>query len=177
MPFHGNCYLLGMTRYLLFNCFFLLFSAPLCSQDVEVPAGCDCPTVRLDDDFCASEAVFRGVALRSDTLWSLEATKRYDPDMMGRVATVFRVDRMMKGPDVKELTVLTGMRADDCAFHFVSGQGYLVFARREEDALVTQQCTHTRAVDTVTEGLLDSLEQVIAGWRWEGRVPVEKPCP
>ena len=166
-----------MTYRTHFIGLFMLMGTVLSAQDLGSPAGCDCPTVRLDDDFCASSAVFQGVALRSDTMWSMEAPDRYDPNVGGRVSTVFHVERMLKGPQVKEVTVLTGMRADDCAFNFVTGQGYLVFARREGKVLNTHQCTHTRALDTVSESMLDSLSQVFAGKSWEGGVPVDSPCP
>ena len=170
-------YMLGMTlRSSLIPLFLLLF-LPVAAQELGVPSGCDCPTVRLDDDYCASSVVFEGRALRSDTLPALEATGRYGSKAQGRVRTRFQVQRVLKGGEAKELSIVTGTKADDCAFHFVTGQPYLVFARQDDDGLQTHQCTHTRALDTVTREFLDSLDQVVAGRGWDGGMPVKKPCP
>lgn len=145
------------------------------AQDRTPLAGCDCPTVRLDDAYCASAFVFEGVPLSTDTVFAVDPTK-YPDNTIDHVAVLFKVDRTLKGVDAENAVVSTSFLKDDCAFRFILGQPYLVFAHKEGDLMLTDRCKPTRAMDTVSRSFADSLEFVRSGHRWVGKMPVDMPC-
>src|SRR5690606_5077202 len=139
-------------------------------------AGCDCPTVRLDDAYCAASLVFEGVPLTTDTVMAAESGPRYPKNPIAHVAVRFAVERTLKGTAFEHAVILTPDGSNDCMFRFIPGTRYLVFARMDGQQLVTDRCTPTRAMDTVGQTFLDSLEFVRAGNRWEAGEVVEVPC-
>lgn len=144
---------------------------------VHVPlAGCDCPTVRLDDAFCAASLVFEGVPLSADTVMASERGPRYPKNPFDHVAVRFQVSRILKGTADGQVVIATPDRANDCMFRFNAGSRYLVFARTDAQQLVTDRCTPTRAMHTVSRSFMDSLQFVRAGHRWEAGEVVEMPC-
>ena len=153
-----------------------LISTTLTAQDREPLAGCDCPTVRLDDAYCASALVFEGVPLSTDTVFAVGDKLKYPNNTIDHVAILFRVDRALKGVVVENTVVSTSFLRDDCAFRFILGQPYLVFAQKDGDMMVTDRCKPTRSMDMVGRSFADSLEYVRSGHQWVGHMPMDKPC-
>ncbi|MBZ0207613.1 MAG: hypothetical protein K8H89_14925 [Flavobacteriales bacterium] len=146
------------------------------AQDSAPLSGCDCPTVRLDDAYCASALVFEGVPISSDTVFSVGAQLRYPKNPIDHVSVLFRVNRSLKGQANTTTVISTSFKDDNCAFRFIMGQRYLVFAHKDGDLMLTDRCTPTRAMDTVGRSFSDSLEYVRSGHRWVDEMPIDKPC-
>ena len=153
-----------------------LISGAATAQDVKLHKGCDCPTIRLDDAYCASSVVFEGTALGNDTTYAQSGVKPVARDVIKHTSTRFQVTRSIKGESSETTTVHSAMDADDCGFHFIPGKHYLVFATFEDGALHTDRCDATRSMDGLTPVFRDSLSYVEAGHRWEGSVPLDGPC-
>lgn len=154
----------------------MLLSGPAMAQEHVPLAGCDCPTVRLDDAYCAASLVFEGTPRTTDTVMAAESGPRYPKNPIAHVAVRFTVERTLKGTASEHAVILTPDRSNNCMFRFIPGTRYLVFARTDGQQLVTDRCTPTRAMDTVGQAFLDSLEFVRAGNRWEAGEVVEMPC-
>jgi hypothetical protein len=80
----------------------------------------------------------------------------------------FRVDRVWKGEDKKEITMSTGARrtyggisVTSCDYGFELGKKYIVYAKMIEDKLQTAQCTGTRLYKDAGERVdfLDELQR------------------
>ncbi len=143
------------------------------------PEACDCPTVRLDDAYCYAEMVFEGVPVAMDTVFVQGGMKNSSGSVIDHVVVRFRVERLIKGPGtsmVGMVDVTSSEKNDNCVYLFVPGMKYLVFATLGRGMLVTDQCTPTRNMDTITRGFADSLDYVMEGHQWAGRVPLDKPC-
>lgn len=140
------------------------------------PAGCDCPTVRLDDALCYSDLVFEGTPVKMDTVFVRGGMKNSSDNTIDHVAVRFQVERVLKGSATMIVDVATASDHDACGFYFIPGQHYLVFSSQEDGMLKTDRCTPTRNLDTVTRGFTDSLSYVMSGHQWEGRVPLDTPC-
>ncbi len=153
-----------------------LFSASLNAQDRAPLSGCDCPTVRLDDAYCASALVFEGIPISTDTVFTVGNEMEYPKKAIDHIAVLFKVDRSLKGLADESAVVSTSFLTDNCAFLFIPGQRYLVFAHRDGDLILTDRCTPTRAMDTVGRAFSDSLEYVRTGHQWPGHVPQDTPC-
>lgn len=156
---------------------FALFTGPLAAQGVELHRSCDCPTVRLDDAYCASSVVFEGTALLNDTIYADSDIKPVARDVIESIRTNFLVSKVIKGKLDKNAMVQSATRIDACGFHFRPGARYLVFASTDNGALRTDRCDATRPMDVITPAFRDSLAYVQAGNRWEGGTPVPVPCP
>lgn len=154
----------------------IAFAACLNAQDFVPLAGCDCPTVQLDDAYCSSSMVFEGVPLSTDTVFSTGDASKHPKNPIDHIAVLFRVDRALKGPTDKNAVISTSFVQDDCAFRFVLGQPYLVFAHKDGGLMTTDRCRPTRAMDTVSRAFSDSLEFVRSGNHWVGHVPLDTPC-
>jgi len=150
--------------------------ANLSAQNVELHLGCDCPTVRLDDAYCASIAVFEAMALGDDTVYTKGGIEPLAHDVIRSIPTSFLVSKVIKGTVAKNVIVHSATNVDDCGYHFRSGERYLIFATRENGMLVTDRCDATRPLSALTPGFHDSLAFVLAGNRWGGRTPVLLPC-
>lgn len=148
----------------------------LSAQNNAPLSGCDCPTVQLDDAYCASALVFEGVAISTDTVFSVGGAQQYPKNPIDHIAVLFRVDRSLKGLADKDAVISTSFKNDNCAFRFILGQPYLVFAHKNGDLMLTDRCTPTRSLDTVGRAFSDSLEYVRGGNHWEGHVPMSTPC-
>lgn len=146
------------------------------AQDVELHTGCDCPTIRLDDAYCVSNAVFEGTALSNDTTYASGDIKPVARDVVQHTSTRFQVTRSIKGGSSGTTIVRSAVGTDDCGFHFIPGKRYLVFATLEDGALLTDRCDATRSLEGVTAAFRDSLAFAEAGHRWEGSVPLDGPC-
>lgn len=164
-------------------CFMIILLAPLfmengrlMAQDAEVLVGCDCPIVRIDDAFCAATWVFEGVPLSSDTTFSTGDQLEYPRNTIDHVDVLFDVSRWLKGVARKKVIVSTSFERDECAFRFILGQEYLVFAHQEEGLIVTDRCDPTRESESIGRSFADSLEYVRSGHQWEGHVPLTIPC-
>lgn len=153
-----------------------LLPAQLMAQDRAPLSGCDCPTVQLDDAYCVSTLVFEGLPVSTDTVFAVGDAQKYPKNPIDHIAVMFRVDRTLKGLADKSAVVSTSYKNDDCAFRFILGQPYLVFAHKDGDLMLTDRCTPTRAMDTVGRAFSDSLEFVRQGNHWEGHVPLATPC-
>jgi len=160
---------------LLFG-FSMLPPATALAQEFTPLAGCDCPTVRLDDAYCAASLVFEGVPISTDTVFAVGDALKYPKNPIDHVAVLFKVDRALKGVAVENAVVSTSFLKDDCAFRFLIGQPYLVFAHKDGDLMLTDRCTPTRAMETVGRSFADSLEFVRSGHQWEGHMPLDNPC-
>lgn len=134
------------------------------AQSFQPLAGCDCPTVPLDEAYRRAGLVFSGTALRSDTVMNKKADGGHKKNSIHHVMTTFRVERTWKGPGSAETDVATFYVRDQCAFRFNPGMHYLIFANSANDMMVTDRCTPTRSLTDVTPAFRDSLEQLrIAG--------------
>jgi hypothetical protein len=153
----------------------LLVALPAMSQTDMPPEHCDCPTVRLDDAYCAADLVFEGVPFKTDTLMA-PGGGTPDAPVMGHVVVQFKAGRVLKGKTDGAVMILTTLGPEACTFRFLKGTSYLVFAHAENGTLRTDRCTPTRAMDDVRPAFQDSLEFVRSGQQWEGRVPLDKPC-
>jgi len=81
----------------------------------------------------------------------------------------FRVDRVWKGEDKKEITMSTGARREEggsirfssCDYGFKLGEKYIVYAKVIEDNLQTSECTGTRLYKNAGERVkfLDELQR------------------
>ncbi|MCI0661952.1 MAG: hypothetical protein L0220_12845 [Acidobacteria bacterium] len=79
----------------------------------------------------------------------------------------FKVDRVWKGEDKKEITMSTGVRKNEdgtvsftsCDYDFAQGEKYIVYARVVKDYLQTSQCSGTRLFKNA-EGRLDFLDEL-----------------
>ena len=160
----------------------LLFSVPVLmpvcatAQNHTPLANCDCPTVRLDDAFCAASLIFEGVPISSDTVFAAATGTRYPKNPIAHVDVIFKVDRTLKGAATDSTVISSPFMANECTFRFIPGMPYLVFARKHEGLMVTDRCTPTRTMDTIGQGFTDSLEFVRSGHSWVGRLPMDKPC-
>lgn len=150
--------------------------SPLHAQDRAPLSGCDCPTVQLDDAYCASAMVFEGVPISADTVFAVGNAQKYPKNPIDHIAVLFRVDRSLKGLADKGAVISTSFKDENCAFLFIMGQPYLVFAHKNGDLMLTDRCTPTRSLDTVGRAFSDSLEYVRSGNHWEGHVPMNTPC-
>jgi len=139
-------------------------------------ADCDCAKVRLDDAFCNAEFVFEGTPLRTDTIYVVGGMANSSDNTIDHVVVRFQVDRQLKGNATTKIINVTSTDRDACGFNFIVGQRYLVFTTKENDMLVTDRCTPTRALDTVTTAFTDSLGYVMSGQQWAGRTSPEHPC-
>jgi len=148
----------------------------LLAQDNVLLLGCDCPLVRIDDAYCAATLVFEGIPLSTDTIFSVSNDLDPDVDPIDHVELLFDVQRWLKGTARKKVIISTSFERDECAFRFIIGKPYLVFASMEQELMVTDRCTPTRPMETLGRQFLDSLEYVRAGNRWEGHVPLDIPC-
>ena len=148
----------------------------LSAQDRAPLSGCDCPTVQLDDAYCASAMVFEGVPLAADTVFAVGDPQKYPKNPIDHIAILFRVDRSLKGLADKNAVISTSFKDGNCAYLFIMGQPYLVFAQKNGDLMLTDRCTPTRSLDTVGRAFSDSLEFVRSGNHWEGHVPLSTPC-
>ncbi len=140
-------------------------------------SGCDCPTVRVDDEWCAAALVFEGVPYAADTTFAHAAIPPDGRDVLRHVQVRFTVDRVLKGDAPKDVIIRTATHRDNCAYRFIMGQRYMVFAHTDDGALETDQCSHTRALDTISPEYRDSLRYVERGHRWVEGKPVQRPCP
>ena len=148
----------------------------LSAQNNAPLSGCDCPTVRLDDAYCVSAIVFEGVPISTDTVFSVGGAQQYPKNPIDHIAVLFQVDRLLKGSTEENAVISTSYKNDDCAFRFVLGQHYLVFAHKDGALMTTDRCRPTRAMDTVSRAFSDSLEYVRSGNHWAGHVPLDTPC-
>lgn len=149
----------------------------LSAQDVELHRGCDCPTVRLDDAYCAASHVFEATAVMNDTVHATTGIKPVARNVVRSVPTAFLVSKVIKGDVGQRVIVNSSSHLDDCGFNFLSGERYLVFATLENGALQTDRCTATRPLATVDKQFRDSLQYVMAGNRWKGGNAISVPCP
>ena len=148
----------------------------LFAQEDKLLLGCDCPLVRIDDAYCAATWVFEGIPLSADTIFSASNGLVPDEDPIGHVDILFDVQRWLKGTARKKVIVSTSFERDECAFRFILGKPYLVFANTEQELMVTDRCTPTRPMETIGLEFVDSLEYVRSGHQWEGHVPLDIPC-
>ncbi len=139
------------------------------------PEQCDCPTVRVDDAYCAADLVFEGIPFKTDTLMPHELGTP-DAPTLGHVVIHFKTGPVLKGNVDGSVMILTTLGPEACTFRFLKGTNYLVFAHDEEGTLYTDRCSPTRAMDSISPSFLDSLEYVRSGKRWEGGVPLDIPC-
>lgn len=166
------------TRVVAFTMAFTALSfAPstVHAQESNALLDCECPLVRIDDAYCAATWVFEGVPLSTDTIFS-KGSGLPEKDPIDHVDLLFRVERALKGSLAQQVIISTSFERDECAFRFILGTPYLVFARAEQELMVTDRCTPTRAMETIGRSFVDSLEYVRSGHQWEGHVPLNKPC-
>lgn len=112
-------------------------AAPACVAD------CDCAMPRdLETAAAAADVVFAATSLGFRIVG--EDTVRF--------RAPFHVHAVYKGDVPADAVVWSEMT--DCAYAFVRDDAYLVFARRDAGGrLVTAQCTGTRHLDEVGDGL------------------------
>lgn len=139
-------------------------------------SGCDCPTARVDDEWCAAALVFEGTPYAVDTTFAQADMHPDGRDALRFVQVRFTVDRVLKGDAPKDVIIRTATHRDNCAYRFIMGQRYMVFAHTDDGALETDQCSHTRALDTISPEYRDSLRYVERGHRWVEGKPVQQPC-
>jgi hypothetical protein len=139
-------------------------------------AECECPLLRLDDAFCHADLVFEGIPVAMDTAYVRGDMRNSSDNTIAHVAVRFQVQRVIKGNFPTMLVNVASVDRNACGFSFILGQRYLVFATHENGMVITDRCTPTRNMDTVTRGFADSLAYVMSGKQWEGRVPVDTPC-
>jgi hypothetical protein len=139
-------------------------------------ADCDCAQVRLDDAFCNAELVFEGTPLRSDTVYVVGGMANSSDNTIDHVAVRFQVERLLKGMTTTTVVSVSSTDRDACGFNFIPGQRYLVFTTKENGMPVTDRCTPTRALDTVTAAFTDSLSYVMSGQQWADRTTPAQPC-
>lgn len=156
-------------------CMVLLVFMSMRSAPVESDP-CDCPLVRLDDAYCYSDLVFEGTPLKADTLYVQGDMRNSADSPIDRILVRFKVERVLKGTFTTMVMDIASADGGNCGFNFIPGQRYVVFATEDNGNMVTDRCTPSRAMDTVTRGFADSLAYVVSGKQWEGRVPVDKPC-
>ena len=137
-------------------------------------AGCDCPTVTLNAAYGAAAVVFEGVPVSSDTVFTVGDQLKYPKRPIDHVNILFRVDNGLKGTGTGDIIVSTSFLLPHCAFRFIMGQSYLVFAQRKGGVLFTDRCMPTRAMDIVGRAFTDSLD---AGRRGQQQVEGVSPVP
>ncbi|MFZ1332180.1 MAG: hypothetical protein WAR83_08325, partial [Flavobacteriales bacterium] len=138
--------------------------------------GCDCAMQRLDDAYCNSVSVFRGIMLSADTTYAVTNLEPDEKDGIEHIAVSFHVMEQLKGLPIEDVIVNTAVDHEACAYRFIPGNAYLVFARKDGDRMVTDRCTPTRNVNVIGQEFLDSLEYVRAGNSWHAGVPLDKSC-
>ena len=117
-----------------------------------MPAHAVCPTLRIDDEFKRSTAVFVGRAIAQ----SIATTPTLN--WPRATETTFAVESVWKGePDATIRVRVCGGAADDgdmsCGedFRFVVGSRYVVFA--DGRPLTTNNCHHTALLDRAGQSL------------------------
>jgi len=154
----------------------VLGSQKLNAQDNGLLLDCECPLVRMDNAYCAATWVFEGIPLSADTIFSTSTGVDARDQPIARVDILFDVQRWLKGTVRKKVVIAASLERDECAFLFDLGTRYLVFANNDQEFMVADRCTLTRALETISAGFVDSLEYVGSGHQWEGYVPLDKPC-
>lgn len=145
------------------------------AQDHTPLAGCDCPTVTLNDAYGAAALVFEGVPVTSDTVFTVGDLQEYPEKPIDHVNILFRVNGGLKGTGTGgDIMVSTSFLKPHCAFRFIMGQSYLVFAQKQDGVLFTDRCMPTRAMDTVSRAFTDSLA---ADHKGQQRVEGVPPIP
>jgi hypothetical protein len=139
-------------------------------------ADCDCAPLRLDDAFCSAELVFEGTPLRSDTVYAMGGMANASDQGIDHVAVRFQVERLLKGHATTKVIRVASTGRSACGLAFRPGQRYLVFTRTEQGMPVTDRCTPSRALDTVTAAFTDSMSHVMSGQQWAGRAMPMQPC-
>lgn len=158
------------------SCVLLSMTTSTFAQDRTPLAGCDCPAVRLDDAWCAASLVFEGVPISSDTIFTVGNELPYPRNPIDHENVLFKVVRTLKGETGPEVIISTARGRDNCSYRFIFGTHYMVFASKDGDLMVTDQCTPTRPMDVIGQSFKDSLEFVRSGHQWEGHVPLNLPC-
>ncbi len=138
----------------------LLLAAPLAAQSFQPLAGCDCPTVTVDEAYRHADLVFSGTPLTTDTVMNDAEDGEYKKNSIQYVKTKFRVERTWKGPGGSDVDIATFYIRDQCAYRFNTGMHYLIFAHLSGGMMVTDRCTPTRSLTDVTPAFRDSLEQL-----------------
>ena len=140
--------------------FTLLLAAPLAAQSFQPLAGCDCPTVPVDEAYRRADMVFSGTPLTSDTVMNNAETGEFSKNSIQYVKTKFHVERIWKGPGGSDTYIYTFYVRDQCAFRFNPGMHYLIFAYMSGGMMITNRCEPTRSLADVTPAFRDSIEQL-----------------
>jgi hypothetical protein len=134
-------------------------AAPLAAQSFQPLAGCDCPTVPVDEAYRRADLVFSGTPILSDTVMNRSEDGRFKKNSIKYVKTKFHVERTWKGPGGAVTEIFTFYIRDQCAYRFNPGMHYLIFAYMSNGMMVTDRCEPTRSLADVTPAFRDSLEQ------------------
>ena len=107
---------------------------------------CDCaPTANVQRSLAQSASVFTGRVLK--------VTQGNVSACTDKNKVAFEVDRVFKGVKSRILVVETGTSGSCCGVTFKEGETYLVYARKFQEGLSTNNCTRTAEVSLAKKDL------------------------